>query len=668
VASEPVQVGIWERKEENGRSCFVRRLETMNDWHLWANLGRIEAKGVKRRVVLIGESVARGYLYDPEFTPAQVLERMLEPQFGPGELEVLDLARTNLGYEVRELALAALALEPDLMLIFAGNNWGIAEPEQGEIAEIEAALTQEGMVGAKRITEALIERKGRRVVREVAQAYAAAGVPLVWLIPEYNLGDWRDPITNAQHLGAGENRKWLLLLEAAERALREGDYAAAEALAQQMVALDQGVCVAGLYILAECRRRAGDREMERQYLEQARDAASWDSSRTIMPRPYSVTQNLLRDEPGKYNSDFIDVRDLFREYLHGEIPNRRMFLDYCHLTTEGIQVAMAAAASFVLRKLKGVEVPWSMLLNDDIVPTPETEAEASFLAAIHNAHWWQSYDLVHHYCARALSLSPHVSDLMLNYIELQTCHWAPMRMSEPEDRIFKLGSPLIHRYLLRTNMKKLDKVLLDAVADSLMEAGFDGRELLDRLRREGHSVALGNVNLLDYYYVSAANQPMEDAWLIWMMRKGYMCHEGEYYQAYWPESRFLFVGEANRAVQLCLTCRLPDPGAQPAPVSIRLNGEPQLEIVIDHEWSTWEIDLPGDVVHAGLNEVTVRWPMPEFDSRAGLERVIHNLCERKFLEFYPVFGDIHSFTASSSTEVSRVTPAESSERIAVAAS
>src|SRR4051812_39400097 len=48
--TKAAHVGIWERKEENGRSCFVRRRETMSDWHLWANLGRIEGKGLKRRV------------------------------------------------------------------------------------------------------------------------------------------------------------------------------------------------------------------------------------------------------------------------------------------------------------------------------------------------------------------------------------------------------------------------------------------------------------------------------------------------------------------------------------------------------------------------------------------------------------------------------------------
>ena len=67
------QIGLWERKTENGKTSFVRGLNTMDTWHFWANVGRIEAKGTKLRVLFIGESVARGYLYDPSFTPAMAL-------------------------------------------------------------------------------------------------------------------------------------------------------------------------------------------------------------------------------------------------------------------------------------------------------------------------------------------------------------------------------------------------------------------------------------------------------------------------------------------------------------------------------------------------------------------------------------------------------------------
>src|SRR5437867_3252764 len=61
-AATPFRIGIWER--EANSSYFVRSTSMMEDWNFWAQTGRIEPKHTKARIVLIGESVARGYLYD----------------------------------------------------------------------------------------------------------------------------------------------------------------------------------------------------------------------------------------------------------------------------------------------------------------------------------------------------------------------------------------------------------------------------------------------------------------------------------------------------------------------------------------------------------------------------------------------------------------------------
>src|SRR5215216_1045769 len=120
---EKLRVGIWEAKDEASGRSFVR-VDTGEPWHLWANVQEIPAKGLSRRVVLIGESVARGYLYHPHFTPALALQKMMDAACGPAEIEVVDLARSDLVHEqLRELIPQALHLEPDALVIFAGNNW-----------------------------------------------------------------------------------------------------------------------------------------------------------------------------------------------------------------------------------------------------------------------------------------------------------------------------------------------------------------------------------------------------------------------------------------------------------------------------------------------------------------------------------------------------------------
>jgi hypothetical protein len=652
-------VGIWAPKNVNGKVSFVRRPEAMAEWNYWADVGRFEPKSEKIRVLLIGESVARGYLYDPVFNPAIALQMILEAQFGEGQVEVIDLARTNLGFQILDVGINALQMEPDIAVIFAGNNWYIAEPLPSQVAEIDEAIAAQGLVGARHAIDARLAGTAKEIVSELCTAYKSKGVPLIWIIPEFNLRDWHDPITNAPYLPDGLNKEWLETLDEAHGALRDQEFKRAKRLGQRLIEIDHGLCVAGFYVLAECSRHENNLESERNYLSLARDAASWDLSKTTVPRAYSAMQEAVREETSKHDIQVIDLPALFKEYLKGEIPDRRLFLDYCHVTTEGIQVAMGATASCILRALKGLERPWYALVNDHVAPSPETEAEALFLAAITNAHCSQPYDLVEYFCARALKSSRHVGEWMLDYLELQTQSSVPMRMSEVEEKMLRVGSPLM-RNLLRLNQKRLDRILLDVSIKVLEEVGFEVRERLDHLCRDEHSTNRGETDLLDYYYLAAADQPHE---LAWLNRSDRYKPEPEYYRAYWPESRFIFVGEAGCGVHFSLTCRLPDLTETEGAIGISLNQRPQLQIRLNSRWSTWDIDLPGDAVHDGLNEVAIKWPMPQFDADKALEKARLKLIERKFPDFFPVFGEIHSFTASDGRVVSTTSPAAQVETL-----
>src|ERR1700761_427642 len=74
--SRTVRVGIWQREREDHDGAFVRA-ETGDPWHLWANVNEIPPKTAAKRVLLIGESVARGFFYGDCATPAKVLEQFL---------------------------------------------------------------------------------------------------------------------------------------------------------------------------------------------------------------------------------------------------------------------------------------------------------------------------------------------------------------------------------------------------------------------------------------------------------------------------------------------------------------------------------------------------------------------------------------------------------------
>jgi hypothetical protein len=643
------RVGIWERKLKDGRSSFVRRMDMRGEWNYWANIGRIDPKRGQRRVVLMGESVARGYFYDPQFTPAMALEGVLRRSLGQGEFEVVDLARTSLEMEgLLELAMSAIALEPDAIVIFAGNNWGLTFTNDARILSdpeiqlaISAILREQGVPGLKRYFEERLANDVGRLVKEIASLYGAKGIPVVWIVPEFNLVDWRDAETNAPYLVGETNRGWAVHREAALDALREGNLSKAADSAARMVELDKGVCVTGLYILAECKRRSGDQDSARRCLEMARDALIWDPSRMVSPRAYLIEQETLRNEVSKYGNGLVDLPRLFKEYLAGELPDRKLFLDYCHLTSQAIRIAMAATASRLIKMLKGVDIPWSALADEMVGPEREVEGEAAFLAAIHNAHWWQTDELVQYYCLQAVEAAPKIIQVMANFIDSQTRN-APMLMCRSAEQIAAVGSPLIQQYLLRHNRQYLDPYLLDAVVDSLKRLQIDVRDHLDRLRLEEHSVTRRDVDLLDLYYCFASKQPQELRWVLNDRVRTEL--DVDYFKAYGVESRFIFVSEANCHARLSLTCRLPS--KTEGIVSIEVSGKRIAEIAVTRSWKTWDITVVGELVREGINEIVIRWPNAEFSSEKALEEVAQDILQGAYPSLFPVFGEIHRFVAS----------------------
>jgi hypothetical protein len=640
----PDKIGIWERKQENGKAWFVRAKDMLRDWHYWANIDSIAPKEDCIRVLLLGESVARGYLYDPQFTPAFALEKILQSQLGQERVEVIDLARSEMGFEVSDLALAALQLEPDAVVIFSGNNWRWTLPKQMQDAvKIDALLHQEGMAGLMRLAEKQLGELVAGTVRTLASGCQSRGIPVLWIVPEFNLTDWRDPLIGAPHLDGQKNRQWLESEREARAALENGDLVQATELADTMMGLDGGTSVVPLYILGECHRRKRDLARCRKYLEMARDSVIWDSSKSASPRAHSITQKLLREHAEACGNEIIDTPCLYAEYLQGDIPDRRIFLDYCHLTYEGIQVTMAAAASSLLRSLKKKDVPWRELIAKAPTPSREVEAEASFLAAVHNAHWWQSEAVVRYYCMRAVRFSWNITKLMECFIEFQTRR-APMLMSSAAEQIAALRSPLINRYLLRYNSHQLDPVLLAAIVSALREAGIDAQKKLDELRRLEHSASKRKINLLDYYYCSAGLQPQEVVWVL-PKRDPYV-RKQKHYRAYSLESRLVVVAENNSPVKLELTCRVPGSAHGQPNVTLAFNGELLGEITVGSKWETWDVVVPGECVKEGVNKISIRWPMPEFQGRDGYDGVMHDLLEGNIPAFFTVFGEIHMFTAS----------------------
>lgn len=641
---ETGRVGIWQRRSLNGEDIFVRDEPAMHERLLWADVGRIPAKSTNRRVVFLGESVARGILYDPAYNPAMVLERIFDSFMGQGAVEVVDLARISIEMEIREVAIAAAALQPDIVVLFCGNNWRYTHPYHAlGLGVMAATLADRGIVGLKEQAEAILQERAEQVVDEISAFYAARGIPVLWIAPEFNLGEWRDPVTSAPHLPGDRNRQWLDLQARAHAALTAGNREGAAKAALQMIDVDQGTSAASYYILAECGADSDGSEDVRTALEAARDAsANWDMTVPLTPRISSTVRTVLRERAQARGDLFVDSADLFRNYLHGEIPGRRMFLDYCHLTSEGIRVTMAAVAS-ALFEVFGLKAPtWREVLPAAPTPSADVESEAYFMAAIHNAHCWQGSAIVEHCITQSLKFSTHLVPIMTAFVEQQSRR-IPLKLSRAAETIFESGSEQIQRYLFRREHSCLDPTICAAIIKGLRGIDVEPVPCLERLWRQEHKSEDGPLNLLEYYYLSAARQPYEAGWVL----PGFQSQYRDYYKAFSPVSKFCFIGEAHHTVILHATWRIPHLAKIEESVQLRLNGHPIGALLGGTSWSCHEITLPESIICDGLNEIVFEWPIPDFPGRAAILAASDALASTATPDMYCSFGDVCALTVSS---------------------
>src|SRR5262249_47553708 len=156
-------------------------------------------------------------------------------------------------------------------------------------------------------------------------------------------------------------------------------------------------------------------------------------------------------------------------------------------------------ASEVFGILTGRAISPQSLQGKAPPPPPKIEGKASFLAAVHNSHFFQSQDVVHYWCARSLASWPECAELMKLYIDAETRRDPLLACQSTLDllRIDELG---MARHLVWGRQRRLDLVLGDAIVQALTEIGHDFGDNLSKLRINEHTPRSGVKELTDFYY------------------------------------------------------------------------------------------------------------------------------------------------------------------------
>lgn len=636
---ESGRIGVWQPVERDGRVSYMR-IQGLPDSEsrAWAEVAEIPPKGERRRIVLLGESVARGFYSDPWLTPAQVLQTHLQAVDDPRQFEVIDLARNDmLSWELHGLIRQAMALEPDGLVLFAGNNWAklpLVEVlcNQQLCEQCAVILRTEGVPGLSVHLSQRAAAMAHAVLGAVHDA-PAPKIPTILVVPEFNLLDWSDEESPPPWLSGQGSRDWWNLNARARAAFEAGDFDTVSQCAQEMIALDGETSPGPLSLLAKCRLASGATEDSRRLLEKARDARVWYPPRGAVPQTLSSIQRALRAEQCGH-IEVVDLPDVFRDYLGGDLPDRRLFLDYVHLSFEGVQIAMAAVAQAIARANAREEPALGALqARSSALHDPEIVGQGHFCAAIHNAHWGQPLEVVQHHCSKALELSQKTAAVMHEFLQgRRGPRWLyPLGAME--------GTPVVQRFLMGHGLResRFDGVLREAVSRSLEACGQASHEkVVQHDLAPGLLETAGEEDLLDPFYVPAWNDRSWD----W--------EEHHYYRSYHPVSIFQLGASAQRPIILRLTCRIVDasPGET---VSLSVNDSVVGEFQASSGWRSIQVEVPAHQLIQGINTVTIHWPALASDGTDRLGRAADQL-SRGLLELTPVFGDIHSFKACAARQ------------------
>ena len=650
-ADGPRPIQIWRPRKVDGGLVFVRPEPGPFSDH-YATRRRISAAKPRgtTRVCLFGESVAAGYLYAPHLTPARVLEAHLR-SVAPGKaFEVLDFARTNETLDnLVPTVERALQVDPDLLVLWTGNNWNLLEtpecspyfPSAEGRARYARALRKGGLAEVAEWSARRLLEHASEALEEIMVLVGSRDLPVVVVVPEVNLGDWenRQP---TPWLGGQDIRTWHRHYCAGLAALDQGDAPGALEHATAMLRLDGWSGPAGYRLMSRARTRRGDGAGAALAARAEVDNALYATQALLgSPQAGSLVQALLRTFAERHGLPLVDLPRQFGEYLEGALPDRRLFLDYCHLTYEGMRLAMAGVTAAILQvSASGEATPrWQVLLDQLPEPdvSPPVHATAFLGAALHTAHRMSavtpSQPLLEYWCERAAAASPDALRAMRHVLAVRASE-LPEFMTRAELDNQSLECPLTPQHgwryahgdvalqqAIRAVLARRGVVVEPPPVPPLPDAGL---ELTDP-RHVG--------NPLDCFYPYL--MPESSA-----LRRAYL-------RFAWPEAHFHFALPGPRPLRLEVTVRAPDTtSTHPLTATLRVNDDAVVALPVDASWSRHTVELEADRLRGGTNHIALAWPYPDLDGASALQRAIARLERNQDADVHPVFGEVSSVRVS----------------------
>ncbi len=651
----PRPISIWKpRLDPSGDAVFVRpEPSPLGDHFADAPILRPKRSELPLRVVLFGESVAAGYLYAPAVTPAKILAATLEAA-APGLTEVVDLARTNetLAGLVGTVE-AAIQIQPDILVIWAGNNWNLLEtPELSASAPSPPARRAFGELLSRSVAAVVAE--GRRRIADRAEAAfdriadiaRAIGIPVVVVIPEVNLDGWENLQPPAGLEGATAMR-WHRRLAEGRDALDREDAREAARYAHALLEIDGGLCPTGYRLLGRALEKLGRSEDAAAAFRAEVDAATYPTIANLgAPQATTQSAEILESAVNRHGWLRVDLRQRLAEASDSPIPDRRFFLDYCHHSSEGLRIAAAAIAREILPFLgetfEGIDRATLESHARALPISAETEATARLGAAIHGAHRLlplsNKGEFLAPYLTEALALSPHAEQALGDLIEARTSP-VPALLTPAQRRNLdspcRLGLPHGWRWDF------LDAALLEAARTVLAERGSS---LTDILHRRILCRAIGPA----WTELARPPWPWEPLELPFA---DLFDHEDLPRRAFlrypWPESAFALISSGETDLEIRSVLRCPAASDRESTVRVSYRGSSGTlsalgEFAAGRSWRRSSLRLPRRLLERGLGRLILSWPPLESGSESSMAPRVERLRRGWEADLHPIFGEVSS--------------------------
>ncbi len=638
----PDRILDWKRIKEDEALVFERP----NSYRCKPK--RIQAKHPDSlRICLFGESMAAGFPFAPAFTPALVLEDILRSTNGslrmrPAAIEVIDLALPNLGpSELLWTVDAASHLSPDVFVFMAGNNWhyGLSvEPTAQPSTRVNFAKQMEsgGTAGLVHHFRSQLQKRAQTLLKAMTDCAHSVNAKSVVVIPPAN-HDWehRNP---PPWLGQGKTAKWFSLFDQAQQALTQGDWQTALETALKMEEIDPNLTGTPQRIKARAHRELGNQSEASRCASQAIDAINWQNITWALPQTPSYVAEEMRVGAKKLNYTCIDLEEIFSKFTSSPFLDFKMFADHCHLSTEGIRVAMSAVAEGVLRTLKETQSSQTDFLS--LASEPHLKLVTG--GELQAAHWLSQFypslesdekDLKRHLQFALESLNPlddHLRASLKEFLKLKNLACSPRLNAASQ------AASAIPGAAATIFSKRLNPLFIEALIQLLRpENPKEIDSILDQLLEDHQKWLKWGVDLTD--------SPFRD----WFWERSPTARQDpnerqgcSFYRALWQDSKLSFLSTAGDAIRIELVARSGSTHERGG--ILKVNDKWIHPFSLSQDWVKSQITIPNSTLKKGVNRIHLRWPNLCVDEDEAIQQVTQRFRMGVEADLFAVFGEIYS--------------------------